>query len=226
MELMWTVAVAVYLCCKFASLIPVKSTKMELAYFFLWVGMDPRGFLNSKAKPIHISEWGYSFLNIAIGTYLILLNIPIATIVGIVLILHFGVFHLLSLAWRMAGFHAKPLMNFPILAVSLGDFWGNRWNTAFRDLAQILVFKRLVRKSITLATFAVFALSGILHEIVMTLPVGSGYGQPFLYFMIQFVGLLTEWKLPIVRGRIFTMLVVILPLPLLLHEGFRNLFVR
>ena len=58
----------------------------------------------------------------------------------------------------------------------------------------------------------------------MTLPVGSGYGGPFSYFIIQCVGVLVERKFPC--GRVVTMLVILLPLPLLLHEGFRNLFTR
>lgn len=226
MTLMWAVAVLVYICCKMVSFIPAKpsSLKLKLAYFFLWVGLDANTFLHSRAKPPHLSEWVFALLNTVIGISLLFLSHPLATIVGIVLILHFGLFHFLSLVWRSAGFNAKSLMNFPILATSLGDFWGNRWNTAFRDLSQI-IFKPLAKISITLATIAVFALSGILHELVMTVPVGSGYGGPFAYFMIQCAGVFAERKLPI-RGRIFTALVVILPLPLLLQQGFINLFAR
>lgn len=224
MEIMWTIAVIVYFCCKAASFIPAKpsSLKTTLAYIFLWVGLDANAFLHSKAKPTQPSEWFFATLNTCIGISLLFVGHALATIVGIVLILHFGLFHFLSLVWRSAGFDAKPLMNFPILATSLGDFWGNRWNTAFRDLSQPL-FKRLAKISISVATFAVFALSGILHELVMTVPVGSGYGGPFLYFMIQYAGVLAERKFPI-RGRVFTTLVIILPLPLLLTKGFINLF--
>lgn len=226
MELMWTIAVIVYFCCKIASLIPAKPAPLhlKLTYFFLWVGLDANAFLHSKAIQIAVSEWYFALLNTVIGISLLFVGHSLATIVGIVLILHFGLFHFLSLAWRCAGFDAKPLMKFPILATSLGDFWGNRWNVAFRDLSQ-LIFKPIAKISISLATFAVFALSGVLHEAVMTVPVGSGYGGPFSYFMIQCAGVFAERKLPI-RGRVFTILVIILPLPLLLTEGFRNLFAR
>ena len=144
---MWAVAVIVYLCCKVISLIAAKpsSWKLKIAYF-LWVGLDANGFMHGEAKPASLSEWFFALLNtLLLGICLLFLGHPI---IGIVFILHFGLFHLLSLVWRSVGFNAKPLMNFPILANSLGDFWGNRWNTAFRDFSQ-LVFKPLARKSIT-----------------------------------------------------------------------------
>jgi hypothetical protein len=52
----------------------------------------------------------------------------------LVLVLYFGSFHLLSCAWRSAGVDAHPLMNWPLAAESVSEFWGRRWNTAFRDL--------------------------------------------------------------------------------------------
>jgi hypothetical protein len=226
MILMWAVAVVVFFCCKAISLIAAKpaSLKLKLAYVFLWVGLDANGFLHSESKAPKLSEWYFAFFNTVIGIGLLFVGHALTTIVGIVFLLHFGLFHFLSLAWRMAGFNAKPLMNSPILATSLGDFWGNRWNTAFRDLSQ-LIFKPIAKKSIPLATFAVFVMSGVLHELVMSVPVGSGYGGPFLYFMIQCAGVFAERKFPI-RGRVFTILVVILPLPFLLTQGFVNLFAR
>lgn len=224
---MWTVAVIVYFCCKLISLIPAKPAplKLKLAYFFLWVGLDANAFLHSTATPIRLSEWYFALFNTVIGIGLMCLGHALTTIVGIVFVLHFGLFHFLSLAWRCAGFNAKPLMNFPILATSLGDFWGNRWNTAFRDLSQ-LFFRPMAKISIFLATSGVFLISGVIHELVMTVPVGSGFGGPFSYFVIQYAGVFAERKYPVIRGRIFTLLVIVLPLPLLLTEGFVNLFVR
>ena len=63
--------------------------------------------------------------------------------VGIVLTLHFGLFHLLSCAWRSAGVEARPLMNDPLASQSVSEFWGRRWNTAFRDLAHRFLFRPL-----------------------------------------------------------------------------------
>jgi D-alanyl-lipoteichoic acid acyltransferase DltB (MBOAT superfamily) len=61
--------------------------------------------------------------------------------IGIVLILHFGMFHLLSCTWRSLGVQARPLMNRPLASTSLGEFWGRRWNIAFRDLTYRFQFR-------------------------------------------------------------------------------------
>jgi hypothetical protein len=42
---------------------------------------------------------------------------------GVVFVLHFGTFHLLSLAWRRAGVNAMPVMRHPLRSESLADFW-------------------------------------------------------------------------------------------------------
>ena len=55
----------------------------------------------------------------------------------LVLVLHFGSFHLLSCGWRFAGVQARPLMDRPLASASVSEFWGRRWNTAFRDLTHL-----------------------------------------------------------------------------------------
>lgn len=225
---MWLVAFSVFAVCKLASLIPATRARcnMTLAYLCLWPGLDAQSFLHStQVAPTSREEWAFAVLKTICGGLLLTINNAIPRMVGVVFLLHFGLFHLLSLAWRTVGVDAKPLMNWPILATSLADFWGRRWNTAFRDLSYQLVFRPL-RRHPRLATWTVFLFSGLAHDVVMSLPVGSGYGLPTLYFMIQCAGLFLEKKLPALRGRVFTAAVLLLPLPLLLHEGFRNLFVR
>src|SRR5205807_918310 len=46
---------------------------------------------------------------------------------GIILVLHFGIFELLAAAWRCAGISVKPVMRAPIRATSLREFWGRGW---------------------------------------------------------------------------------------------------
>jgi len=148
---------------------------------------------------------------------------------GLLLTLHCGLFHVLSIAWRFAGIDAKPIVRAPLLASSLTDFWGRRWNLAFRDLAHHYVFRPLAsRLGIAGATMTVFLLSGIVHDLVISVPVNAGFGWPTIYFLLQGIALLAERSrlgqhLGLGRGwtgRAFAALVVLAPLGLLFHQAF------
>jgi hypothetical protein len=112
---------------------------------------------------------------------------------GVILFLHFGLFHLLALAWQKAGVDAKPVMREPVLVSSLAEFWSTRWNTAFNALVHDLAFRPLCRKfGVTRATLGVFLISGIVHDLVISLPARAGYGLPTAYFLFQGVAVLFE----------------------------------
>ena len=120
-------------------------------------------------------------------------------------------------------------MNAPLDSMSLSEFWGKRWNLAFRDLAHTFVFRPLVgRMGIPATTLAVFLVSGLIHDCVISIPAQGGFGGPTLYFLLQGVGLLAERTGTAKRiglgtgfiGRLFTLAVVVGPVALLIHTPF------
>ena len=149
--------------------------------------------------------------------------------IGLVMSLHFGLFHVLSCVWRGVGVDARPLMDKPLASATLSEFWGRRWNTAFRDLTHRFMFRPLnARFNAPTAVMVGFVFSGLIHDLVISLPAGGGYGGPTVYFVLQGVTILMQrtklakrsglnrgWK-----GWAFTWAVLILPLPLLFHPPF------
>jgi hypothetical protein len=169
-------------------------------------------------------EWLRAAAKFALGIALLWIAARLATVrpsllagwigmVGIVLALHFGSFELLSLAWRRAGVEAMPVMQHPLRSASLAEFWGRRWNTAFHELAVRFTFRPLrAAIGVPAATVLVFLLSGLIHELVISVPAHAGYGLPTAYFVLQAGGVVVERTragkaLGLgggVRGRIFT----------------------
>jgi predicted DCC family thiol-disulfide oxidoreductase YuxK len=144
---------------------------------------------------------------------------------GIILILHFGIFDLLTVAWRASGIDARPIMNSPLKSASLGEFWGRRWNGAFNQLVFEILFRPLARITTPIiGTLAAFFASGLIHELVISLPARAGYGLPTAYFLLQGCGVLVQHRATSVRrgtsGRFFTILVVAGPAFWLFHPPF------
>lgn len=245
---MWTLAAVVFVLCKWLTWqftpVPRVPVWRHLAYLFAWPGLDAKAFLDPHPLPRErqagVEEWCFACAKIALGVALVWGITPLVPpehplprawigMTGVVFILHFGTFHLLSCAWRAVGADAKPLMNWPLLAQSMSEFWGKRWNTAFRDLTHRFVFRPFAaRGKARTGVFAVFLLSGVVHDLVISLPASGGYGLPTLYFVIQWLGLLVErskfgkrlglgtgW-----RGRAFTAIVLIAPACGLFHLWF------
>jgi alginate O-acetyltransferase complex protein AlgI len=113
--------------------------------------------------------------------------------VGLILIMHFGVFHILSLILRTAGISAQPIMQHPLRSHSLSEFWGKRWNLGFRQLSHDWIFKPLRKQNgVATATFIAFLASGVIHDLVISVPAHAGYGLPTSYFALQGCGVLME----------------------------------
>ena len=149
--------------------------------------------------------------------------------IGLIFLLHFGTFHLIALAWRTRGVPVEPIMRMPLAARSLGEFWSLRWNRGFNDLAHRHVFKPIEKKlGVAGATLLTFLVSGLIHDLVISVPARGGYGLPTLYFLIQGLGVLAE-RSPLgkraglrrgMRGRLFALVVTAAPVGLLFHPQF------
>ena len=248
---MWALAFSIFASCKWLTWYEARSVKapwwLHAAYFLAWPGLDAEAFLNLPSKGVKApapQEWLSAIVNVLAGIGLIWIvawAIPDdgeilrgwVGMIGLILILHFGSFHLLSCAWRAAGIQARPLMNKPLFASSLSEFWGKRWNTAFRDLTHRFLFQPLSRHVSPQWALAIgFLISGVLHDLVISVPSGGGYGGPTAFFVVQGAALLAERSatgkaLGLGRGwtgGLFAKLVLILPAYLLFHPPFiRNI---
>src|SRR5262245_59346153 len=116
---MWTLAVAIYAGCKWLSWrrasVSGASPGMTLGYLLIWPGLDANTFLGRgrDVKRPERNEWIAALTKTAIGLivlFVITARIPMnqpwvagwVGMVGIVMSLHFGSFHLLSCIWRQA----------------------------------------------------------------------------------------------------------------------------
>ena len=243
---MWALAGAMFLGCKWVALrvdgADGVSWGRRVAWYFGWPGLNAAAFFakGKKVAPPGRSEWLWAVAKIGYGGAMLWLvtpwvraNQPLVAgwcgLIGLGFLLHFGGFHLLALAWQQRGIDAQPLMRAPIATTSLGDFWGRRWNTAFNHLAEQTLFQPFRRAlGIPGATMLVFAVSGLVHELAISFPARGGYGGPTGYFLWQGVGVLLERSrtgraLQLrhgLRGRIFALIWVTLPLGWLFHAPF------
>jgi Membrane bound O-acyl transferase family len=207
---MWLLAAAIFAICKSQSWFAASdfarraTWRRNAAYLFLWPGMNATQFLDASiivSRP-GAREWTSAIAKTFSGAALIWLVVrriphPLLAawigMLGLILILHFGAFHLLSLTWRSAGISAQPIMQHPLQSKSLSEFWGKRWNLGFRQLSHDWIFAPARKHfGIAFATPAAFAASGLIHDIVISVPARAGYGLPTAYFLVQGIGVLIE----------------------------------
>ena len=201
-------------------------------YLFAWPGMDFRAW---RTRP---HDHGYAALPWILGNMLLGATLlwvvarhftnPLAAgwagMTGLIFLVHFGVLNLAAVFWRRVGMNVKPIMKNPAGALSLADFWGKRWNLAFRDIAHAFVFLPVARRrGHKAALWASFAVSGLAHELVISVPAGTGYGLPTAYFLLQAVGIILEKQIrpgTAPRRWLFTHAFTALPAFFLFHPPF------
>lgn len=237
---MWALSVAIFAVCKYLALAAAKSGEgwKRAAFLVAWPGMDASAFIYERAPMPRLREWCAAFGKTALGVVLYFavarrFEHPLAAgwvgMIGLIFLMHFGSFHLLSLFWRSLGVNAQPIMDNPIAARSAGEFWGRRWNLAFNELAVRFVFRPLTRRlGVQRAGIAAFIASGVIHDIVISVPACGGWGLPTAYFFLQGCGVALERSafgktLGLrggVRGWLFTMVLAGAPAFFLFHPPF------
>ncbi len=244
---MWIMAASIFFSAKWltwrrAPVLLRSGRSRSIAYLFAWPGMDAIEFLRRDVRVVFPAarEVVWTVAKMAVGAALIwsaarfvlprdALLAGWTGMIGLILLLHFGTFHLIALLWQRAGVDARPIMDRAIASTSLAEFWGRRWNRGFSDLVRRLVFTPARRRFGAVgALVATFALSGLLHELVITLPARGGWGGPTLYFLIQAIALLLERtrvarRVGLGRGAVgwaFVALTTVAPLPLLFPPPF------
>lgn len=220
------------------------------AFAIGWFGMRPLLFESLPSKPLQYSRLLWIAISRVI-TGLLLLYVSqifeksnlrifflseLVLLVGLSLILHFGILNLSAAFWRSMGVDAKELFRSPYKSKSLKEFWGKRWNAAFSEMTSVAVYRPLkhyLRSSI-LAILAAFLVSGLLHEIAISFPVHSGYGLPLTYFIPHGLVMYAEGNVLFIKkiiahtvlSRIWVLGWLIVPMPLLFHTAFISQVLR
>ena len=266
-QFMWVMAGAIFFGCKWVTAWRAQKPNADLkliptlGYFLAWPGTDAEKFL--AAKPSHprldcfkqsslalpFTHMRPAIVKTLLGAVLLFGVAEVAHkpllvgwigMIGMILILHFGLFQLLAAEWRKAGIDVEPIMNTPLRSKTVSEFWGRRWNSGFNRLAFEFISRPITRRlggcgtcdtrrsrrtsalhfGPAIATLTAFLVSGLIHELVISLPAGAGYGLPTAYFLLQGLGILLERVFPQIRGRTFTILITAIPAFWLFHPPF------
>src|SRR5262249_30351983 len=120
----------------------------------------------------------------------------------------------------------------PLKSSSLREFWSRRWNLAFVEMNRLLFLAPLNRRlGARAGRFAVFVISGLLHELAISYPCLSAWGGPLLYFVLQGTAYLAEPRVLRAKRakgilkRLWVLGVIVVPVPLLFTAPFRDALV-
>jgi hypothetical protein len=230
---------------------PILSTWRWLGFAAAWPGMRPSIFQSAGRGALRgawalvsfgcrlsvlglafaISAWAiWRFGRPSLPELYAQIVATLALLVGLSLMLHFGVFNILAGVWRLAGVDARPLFRAPLASRSLNEFWSRRWNLAFSEMTALGIYRPMSvvigRKS---AKAAAFLASGLLHELAISVPVLAGFGLPFLYFLLHGALVLLERRLESagravshwgVWSHVWVLGWLAAPMPILFHPWF------
>ena len=205
--------------------------------YFAWVGMSASVFVSPRNRWVGGSSVGRAggmcmgCLGAALiwGVTRFVGNTVLAGwigMVGLLFLLHFGLFEVIAGVFRRTGFAVRSIMENPWKSNSLAEFWGSRWNRGFSDIACIAILRPFARRyGAVIGTMAVYSFSGIVHELVVSVPARGGYGMPTAYFLVQGAGVLVErqWMRHLgspIGKRIFLWMMVLTPAYWLFHPPF------
>ncbi|HNF24981.1 MAG TPA: MBOAT family protein [Leptospiraceae bacterium] len=218
------------------------NTVQFLSFFLGTAGMRPKLFLSMDLRKFrfHSELLGKGIRGMILGStvyFFSIYYIPekiylpklMCALVGISLFLHFGILNIQTGFWNCFDAKCNELFVSPLKSVSLNEFWGKRWNLAFSEMTVLTVFRPLKKYvSPETAEFCSFLVSGLLHEMAISVPVQKGYGLPLLYFLIHGILMQLEKKNSLVKwilshriGRhIWVISSLVLPVPILFHSDF------
>jgi len=200
-----------------------------LVFALCWFGMDPQSFRKRK-KGLRWKDdvvWGIVLMVVGIlGAWLVwytgnrqilLMFVPMS------LGFHFGALRVLKGIHRMLGFPVRTLFPNVLKTTGIADFWSRRWNVGYSQMMQRIVGRPLGEKAgKRWGVMGVFLVSGLFHEVAITVPVIAGFGLPTVYFLCHGLLVVLEMKTGRSLGRVVALLAVAVPLGILFPPEFQR----
>jgi hypothetical protein len=206
--------------------------RFSVGAFLIWPGMDPERVSRRSAGGDGDAEplgrglaWLYSGLALLLAAVFLPFSgawLGWMGLIALLMVVHFGVSEVATSGFRLSGHSVRALFDNPLKARTLDEFWTRRWNLPFVEMNRRLFLPGLLRRfGIRASVLGVFLVSGLLHEMAISYPAGSGWGLPLCYFALQGSLVLVErtWR---IKSRLFTWLAILLPLPLVFTAAFRQ----
>ena len=138
------------------------------------------------------------------------------------------VFEVSALCFRLAGYSLPLMHRTPIAALSVGEFWGQRWNIITSAWFRSFIFWPLARRRFAgVGVFCCFLVSGAFHAWPMLVGLGTVAAlSTVVFFVFQGVVVLAESRLrihtwPLAMARAWTLVILLASSPLYIDPGLR-----